>query len=164
MFERLYLKSVKARIEERRKFIRVILGPRQVGKNTMVTQLLSQLSIPNLYESADAISATNSARLMQVWESARLRMKASVESSVGTHLINSSISERYNLYYLRDGNYEVVFVLEKGDKAIGLDVKSGTKAEDIDVIIFLEKFHPEKILLVVARGIPYNDFLWINPK
>lgn len=77
MFERPYLKSVKARIEEPRKFIQVILGPRQVGKTTMVTQLLSQLTISNLYESADAISATNSAWLMQVWESARLRLRAS---------------------------------------------------------------------------------------
>lgn len=55
MFERPYLKSIKARIEEPRKFIQVILGPRQVGKTTMVTQLLSQLSISNLFESADAI-------------------------------------------------------------------------------------------------------------
>src|SRR5574344_1055868 len=77
MYERSYLKSVKARIEEPRKFIQVILGPRQVGKTTMVNQLLSQLSIPNIYESADAIAATNSAWLMQVWETARLRMKAS---------------------------------------------------------------------------------------
>jgi len=77
MFERPYLKLVKARIEEPRKFIQVILGPRQVGKTTMVIQLLSQLSIPNLHESADAISATNSAWLVQVWESARLRLKAS---------------------------------------------------------------------------------------
>lgn len=43
MFERPYLKLVKARIEEPRKFIQVIFGPRQVGKTTMVTQLLSQL-------------------------------------------------------------------------------------------------------------------------
>src|SRR5690606_10495250 len=43
----------------------------------MVTQLLSQLSILYVYESADAIAATNSALLMQVWETARLRMKAS---------------------------------------------------------------------------------------
>ena len=50
-----------------------------------------------------------------------------VESSVGTHLINYSISERYNLYYWRDGNYEVDFVLEKGDRVIGLEVKSGMK-------------------------------------
>ena len=77
MFERPYLKLIKPRIEEPRKFIQVILGPRQVGKTTMITQLLSQLSIPNIYESADAISATNSVWLMQVWESARLRLKAS---------------------------------------------------------------------------------------
>jgi predicted AAA+ superfamily ATPase len=42
----------------------------------MVTQLLSQSDTPTLYESADAISATNSAWLMQVWESARLQLKA----------------------------------------------------------------------------------------
>lgn len=77
MFERPYLETVKKRIEEKRKFIQVILGPRQVGKTTMITQLLAKLTIPNLYESADAISATNSAWLMQVWESARLRMKTS---------------------------------------------------------------------------------------
>jgi len=61
MFYRSYLETVKKRIEEPRKFIQVILGPRQVGKTTMITQLLHQLTISNLYESADAISATNSA-------------------------------------------------------------------------------------------------------
>ena len=391
MFERSYLKQVKARIEEPRKFIQVILGPRQVGKTTMVTQLLTQLSIPHLNESADAISATNSSWLVQVWESARLRLKASgatefllvideiqkidnwsevvkqqwdkdtreninikvillgssrlliqkglteslagrfetlylghwsytemqeafgwsieqyvyfggypgsatlisdeerwknyvkdslietsiskdilmltrvdkpallkrlfeigclysgqilsytkiigqlqdagntttlanylkllsdcgllggldkyagdiirkrgsspkfqvynnalitsqsndtyektiinpelwgrlVESSVGSHLINHSISERYNLYYWRDGNYEVDFVLEKGDKVIGLEVKSGMKAENTGMSVFSERFHPEKVLLVGSGGIPYDEFLKINPK
>ncbi|MDR2968276.1 MAG: AAA family ATPase [Tannerellaceae bacterium] len=76
MYERSYLKQVKSRIEEPRKFIQVILGPRQVGKTTMVDQLLSQLSISYVSESADAISATNSAWLMQAWETARLKMKA----------------------------------------------------------------------------------------
>lgn len=77
MYERFYLKQVKSRIEEPRKFIQVILGPRQVGKTTMVNQLLPQLSISYVSESADAISATNSAWLMQAWETARLKMKAS---------------------------------------------------------------------------------------
>ena len=35
MFERAYLKSVKKRIEEPRRFIQVIPGPRQVGKTTI---------------------------------------------------------------------------------------------------------------------------------
>ncbi|MBZ4651493.1 MAG: putative ATPase [Proteiniphilum sp.] len=391
MFHRSYLKTVKTRIEEPRKFIQVVLGPRQVGKTTMITQLLPQLSIPNSYESADAISATNSAWLIQIWESVRLRMKASgateyllvideiqkidnwsevvkqqwdndtrenvnikvillgssrlliqkglteslagrfeilylghwsypemqeafgwsieqyvyfggypgsatlmndeerwknyikdslietsiskdilmltrvdkpallkrlfelgclysgqilsytkilgqlqdagntttlanylqllsecgllggiekyagniirkrssspkfqvynnalitaqsnnsyekaminpefwgrlVESSVGTHLINHSISERYNLYYWREGNNEVDFVLEKGKKVIGLEVKSGMKANNAGMGLFAERFHPEKMLLVGTGGIPYNEFLKINPK
>ena len=77
MFYRSYLETVKGRILESRKFIQVIQGPRQVGKTTMINQVLAQLDIPNIYESADAVSAANAAWLMQVWESARLRMKAS---------------------------------------------------------------------------------------
>ena len=391
MFYRPYFQTVKERIQEDRKFIQVILGPRQVGKTTMITQLLPQLSIPNLYESADAVLATNSAWLTQIWESARLQIKVSgakefllvideiqkidnwseivkqqwdkdtrekinikvillgssrlliqkglteslagrfetlylghwtyaemheafgwsieqyvyfggypgsatliddeerwknyikdslietsiskdilmltrvdkpallkrlfelgslysgqilsytkiigqlhdagntttlanylnllsdcgllggldkyagdiirkrgsspkfqvynnalitsqsnetyekaivnpelwgrlVESSVGAHLINNSISERYNLYYWREGNHEVDFVLEKGDKVIGLEVKSGMKAENAGMSVFAEKFHPEKVLLVGTGGIPYEEFLKINPR
>ena len=391
MYERPYLKQVKSRIKESRKFIQVILGPRQVGKTTMVTQLLSQLSIPYVYESADAIAATNSAWLMQVWETARLRMKASgaseyllvvdeiqkidnwseiikqqwdkdtrenvniklillgssrlliqkglteslagrfetfylghwsfaemqdafdwsieqyvyfggypgsasliedeerwknyikdslietsiskdilmltrvdkpallkrlfelgclysgqilsytkiigqlqdagntttlanylkllsdcgllgglekyagsvirqrssspkfqvynnalltsqddetystvivnpklwgrlVESSVGAHLLNHSISERYNLHYWRDGNNEVDFILEKGDKLIGLEIKSGASAESEGINVFNGRFHPDKMLLVGTGGIPYEEFLKINPR
>ncbi len=77
MFERHYLKSVKIRIEEPRKFIQVIFGPRQVGKTTLVTQLLSQISTSSLYESADAVTALNTTWIVQVWETARLRLKHS---------------------------------------------------------------------------------------
>ncbi|MDR1171896.1 MAG: ATP-binding protein [Bacteroidales bacterium] len=391
MYERPYLKQVKSRIEEPRKFIQVILGPRQVGKTTMVNQLLSRLSISYVYESADAIAATNSAWLMQAWETARLKMKASgaseyllvideiqkidnwsevvkqqwdkdtheevnikvillgssrlliqkglteslagrfetlylghwffaemetafgwsieqyiyfggypgsaslindeerwknyikdslietsiskdilmltrvdkpallkrlfelgclysgqilsytkmigqlqdagntttlanylkllsdcgllgglekyaesvirqrssspkfqvynnalltsqdnetyssaivnpklwgrlVESSVGAHLLNHSVSERYNLYYWREGNNEVDFILERGDNVMGLEVKSGASADNAGMGIFNERFHPNKMLLVGTGGIPCEEFLKINPK
>jgi predicted AAA+ superfamily ATPase len=391
MYERSYLKKLKLRMKEPRKFIQVIFGPRQVGKTTMVNQLLSQLSIPCINESADAISAANAAWLMQVWETARLKMKASgaseyllvmdeiqkidnwseivkqqwdkdtrekwnikvillgssrlliqkglteslagrfetfylghwsfaemeaafgwsieqyiyyggypgsvsliddeerwksyikdslietsiskdilmltrvdkpallkrlfelgclysgqilsytkvmghlqdagntttlanylkllsdcgllgglekyagsvirqrssspkfqvynnalltsqddetystvivnpkswgrlVESSVGAHLLNHAVSERYHLYYWREGDKEVDFILEKGDKVIGLEVKSGANAAHAGMRIFNEKFHPNKILLVGTGGIPYEDFLKMNPK
>jgi predicted AAA+ superfamily ATPase len=391
MYERPYFNQVKSRIEEPRKFIQVILGPRQVGKTTMINQLLSRLSIPYTYESADAVSATNPAWLMQAWETARLIMKASgaseyllvidevqkvdnwsevvkqqwdkdtrekvnikvillgssrlliqkglteslagrferlylghwsfaemetafgwsieqyiyfggypgsasliddeerwksyiknslieasiskdilmltrvdkpallkrlfelgclysgqilsyskitgqfqdagntttlanylkllsdcgllgglekyagsvirqrssspkfqlynnalltsqdnetypaaivnpklwgrlVESSVGAHLLNHSLTERYNLYYWREGNYEVDFILERGDKVIGLEVKSGASAGNAGMGVFNEKFHPGKMLLVGTGGIPYEHFLKINPK
>ncbi|OGV63108.1 MAG: AAA family ATPase [Lentisphaerae bacterium RIFOXYA12_FULL_48_11] len=391
MFERPYLKSIKSRIEEPRKFIQVILGPRQVGKTTMVTQLISQLSTLNLYQSADAVTATNSVWLTQVWESARLRIKTTgatellliideiqkidnwseiikqqwdkdtlesinikvillgssrlliqkglseslagrfetlylghwsypemqqafgwsaqqyiyfggypgsatlindeerwknyikdslietsiskdilmltrvdkpsllkrlfevgcqysgqilsytkiigqlqdagntttlanylkllsdsgllgglekfagdiirkrgsspkfqvynnslitsqsntayqeatantqlwgrlTESSVGAHLINHSISQRYNLYYWREGNYEADFILENGNKIIALEVKSGLKAKNAGMSVFADKFHPDKLLLIGTGGVPYDEFLKINPK
>jgi predicted AAA+ superfamily ATPase len=391
MYERSYLKQVKSRMEEPRKFIQVILGPRQVGKTTMVNQLLSQLSIPYINESADAIAAINSAWLMQAWETARLKMKVSgaseyllvideiqkidnwsevvkqqwdkdtrekvnikvillgssrlliqkglteslagrfetfylghwsfdemetafgwsieqyiyfggypgsatlindeerwknyikdslietsiskdilmltrvdkpallkrlfelgclysgqilsytkiigqlqdagntttlanylkllsdcgllgglekyagsvirqrssspkfqvynnalltsqddetyltaivnpklwgrlVESSVGAHLLNHSVSERYNIHYWREGNNEVDFILEKGNKIIGLEVKSGASSDNAGMGIFNEKFYPDKMLLVGTGGIPYEEFLKINPK
>jgi uncharacterized protein len=75
MFERRELEILKSRIKESRKFIQVIMGPRQVGKTTMVTQLFNQLNIPGIFESADAVSAANSNWLQQTWETARLKMK-----------------------------------------------------------------------------------------
>jgi predicted AAA+ superfamily ATPase len=391
MFERSYLKVLKERIEEPRRFIQVVLGPRQIGKTTMITQLLSQLSILHTYESAEVVATAHATWLTQVWESARLRMKVAsatecllvideiqkidnwseivkqqwdkdtteginlkiillgssrlliqkglteslagrfetlylghwsfaemetafgwtieqyvyfggypgsaalinneerwknyindslietsiskdilmltrvdkpallkqlfelgslysgqilsyskivgqfqdagntttlanylrllsdcgmlgglekyagniirrrssspkfqvynnallsaqssniyqevitnpllwgrlVESSVGAHLINRSITDRYNLYYWREGADEVDFVLEKGNKLIALEVKSGSKARNAGMGVFAEKFHPSKLLLVGTGGIPYADFLKINPK
>lgn len=76
MFERSEFQLVKKRINEPRRFIQVISGPRQVGKTTLITQLYDQLSFPALYESADAVPAGNSLWIDQVWDSARLRMKS----------------------------------------------------------------------------------------
>lgn len=86
-----------------------------------------------------------------------------VESSIGSHLINNAVAERYNLYYWREGNNEVDFILEKGNKTIGLEVKSGMKAGNAGMGVFAAKFHPEKLLLVGTGGIPYGDFLKIDP-
>lgn len=86
-----------------------------------------------------------------------------VESSVGAHLMNHSISERYNLYYWREGNDEVDFIMEKGNKTIGLEVKSGIHSDNIGMSVFAKKYHLGKVLLVGTGGIPYADFLRINP-
>jgi predicted AAA+ superfamily ATPase len=75
MFERSDLQLLKKRIGEPRRFIQVVMGPRQVGKTTLVSQLFEQLPIPGLFESADAVGAGNSIWLEQIWDIARLKMK-----------------------------------------------------------------------------------------
>lgn len=390
MFERPYLKIIKARMNEPRKFIQVIMGPRQVGKTTLVNQLLARLPIPNMYEPADATPATNSAWLMQVWETARFRIRVTgarefllvldeiqkignwgevvkqqwdldtregtnikvillgssrllmhkglteslagrfelmhlghwsyaemenafgwslkkhvyfggypgsasligeeerwksyirdsiietsisrdilmltrvdkpallrrlfelgchysgqilsftkiigqlqdagntttlsnylklltdsgllggldkydggtirrrgsspkfqvfnnallatqshdtyktaknnpalwgrlLESTVGAHLINHAGAGSFHLYYWRDGNHEVDFILEHGDRIIGLEVKNGIKANQEGMNVFAGRFHPDKVLLVGTGGVPVEEFLKINP-
>jgi predicted AAA+ superfamily ATPase len=87
-----------------------------------------------------------------------------VESSIGAHLINNSISQRYNVYYWREGNEEVDFILEKSDKLVALEVKSEQKASNTGMSVFAKKFNPLRMLLVGTGGIPYDEFLKIDPK
>jgi len=76
MFERDELSTLKRRINEPRRFMQVLSGPRQVGKTTLVRQLIPQLSFPAQYVSADAVSAANSAWIAQQWEAARFQLRA----------------------------------------------------------------------------------------
>ena len=75
MFIRKELQSLNTRIGEPRRFIQVLIGPRQVGKTTLIRQLIDQLDFPCQYVSADAVGAANSAWIAQQWEAARFRLK-----------------------------------------------------------------------------------------
>ena len=86
-----------------------------------------------------------------------------VESAIGSHLINYSVSDRYGLYYWRENNYEIDFVIEKSGKLIGLEVKSGRRAENMGMKIFAQQFNPSKTFIVGTGGIGIAEFLRINP-
>lgn len=74
-YTRPQLKILSGRLAERRKFIQVVLGPRQVGKTMMVQQLLKQLKLPHLFAAADATPATAGHWIAQQWETARLKCR-----------------------------------------------------------------------------------------
>ena len=59
---------------EPRKFMQVVAGPRQVGKSTLVNQVLEQLDTAHLYESADAVDSADGDWIHRVWEAARVSM------------------------------------------------------------------------------------------
>ena len=87
-----------------------------------------------------------------------------VESAIGSHLINCSVSERYELYYWRENNYEVDFVIKKNGKLIGIEVKSGRRADNKGMSAFSKSYNPDKVLLVGTGGIGISEFLKMNPK
>ena len=77
MFKRVQCKELTLRISEQRDKIQVISGPRQVGKSTMVKQVLQETTIPHMLVSADNVDKANSAWIGEMWATARARMKAS---------------------------------------------------------------------------------------
>lgn len=62
---------IKNRLEEQRKFIQVVMGARQIGKSTVVKQVLKDISIPFQLFSADNVPATNSAWISNCWAAVR---------------------------------------------------------------------------------------------
>lgn len=86
-----------------------------------------------------------------------------MESAIGAHLLNDSRTEAYQLEYWRDRNAEVDFVLRKGDKLIGLEVKSNLIPKTRGMHLFAKKFNPAKVLMVGDSGIPVKEFLKMNP-
>jgi len=48
-----------------------------------------------------------------------------VESAVGAHLLNSARERNFKVYYWRDVNREVDFILTKGSRVLAIEVKSG---------------------------------------
>jgi predicted AAA+ superfamily ATPase len=86
-----------------------------------------------------------------------------VESAIGAHLINHSLTEKFTLHYWRERNEEVDFVIERKGKVIGLEVKSGATSSTSGMTAFKNKFSPDKVLLIGNAGLPWQDFLKLNP-
>lgn len=86
-----------------------------------------------------------------------------VESAVGAHLVNASLTEGFNLYYWRDGNDEVDFVMERRGRVIGLEVKSRDDRKISGLNEFQKQFKPEKVLLVGKNGLGIEEFLSNSP-
>ena len=76
MFERPYIQQLIKRLKEPRTFIQVLMGPRQVGKSTLIGQVLAKQHVPHLFASADAVANSGETWLEQQWETARLQLKS----------------------------------------------------------------------------------------
>ena len=84
-----------------------------------------------------------------------------IESAVGAHLLNTATSE-IRLYYWRDGQFEVDFVLQRGPRIVAIEVKSGARRSALrGMDEFERRFNPYRSLLVGEGGVPLNEFLTV---
>lgn len=87
--ERIHNELLK-RLREKRRFMQVLAGPRQVGKTTLVRQVMEASRIPAHYASADEPSLRDRVWLEQQWDIARLKAR---ESKAGALLVLDEIQK-----------------------------------------------------------------------
>ncbi|MFM8608987.1 MAG: ATP-binding protein [Burkholderiaceae bacterium] len=88
-FRRPQADMLAARLAEPRRFIQVVAGPRQVGKSTLVQQVVDELAMPVRQASADEPTLRNTDWIAQQWEAARL----SVENATVALLVLDEIQK-----------------------------------------------------------------------
>ena len=85
-----------------------------------------------------------------------------VESAVGAYLLNQADEYDYKLYYWRENNDEVDFVIEYSGQHIAIEVKSGRRDANEGLKTFTNKFHPQQSFVVGTDGVPIEEFLTWN--
>lgn len=117
--------------------------PKMMVYNTALLSALSNMSYAKVY--ADP-------KKWGRWE----------ETAVGAHLLNMAEELDCSVYYWRERNDEVDFVIERNHKCIAIEVKSGRRTTNCGVKAFNEKFSPLHTFIVGSSGIPIEDFLSAN--
>ena len=82
-----------------------------------------------------------------------------VESAVGAHLINTALPGT-EVKYWRYRNHEVDFVLQRGPRTVGIEVKTGRAPVSLSGLVeFERRFQPSRTLVVGTGGEPLHEFL-----
>lgn len=71
MFKRPIFRKIFTRLQEKRRFIQVLAGPRQTGKTTLARQIMDSIDFPVHYASADEPALKDRNWIEQQWETAR---------------------------------------------------------------------------------------------
>lgn len=81
-----------------------------------------------------------------------------VESAVGAYLLNVAEKEDMQVYYWREKDAEVDFVLQRGDSYVGLEVKSNSDPWTKGLSTFDALFHPKRAMIIGPEGIDLQTF------
>jgi predicted AAA+ superfamily ATPase len=82
------------------------------------------------------------------------------ESAVGAHLANAAAAGTCELFYWRDRDKEVDFIVRAGRGLTAIEVKSGrSRTAQTGLAAFADAFKPKRKLLIGGDGIPLAEFL-----
>lgn len=81
------------------------------------------------------------------------------ESGIGAYLVSQAFVHRFEVFYWRERNDEVDFILRKRGVVVAVEVKSNAEKRTAGLETFKNTFHPHKAFIVGDGGISAEDFL-----
>ena len=116
-------------------------------------------SSPKLQVLNTALLSTHSHLTFEAAQQERDFWGRLVESAVGAHILNSTAGTNIEVFYWREGNQEVDFVLRSGRAITAIEVKSGRHRNTLPGMeAFAKAFKPQHQLLIGGQGIPLEEF------
>lgn len=85
-----------------------------------------------------------------------------VEQAVGTHLINSARVNNFQIFYWREVNDEVDFIIQRGKKIIPIEVKIGKIKSQKGLKAFSNKYKTSEAILISDDAVQWQEFLGID--
>ena len=81
------------------------------------------------------------------------------ESGIGAYLVSQAFVHRFKVFYWRERDDEVDFVLRKKGSVVAIGVKSNAEKRTDGLDKFCKLFNPQSAFIVGDRGISAEDFL-----
>lgn len=116
------------------------------------SQASIRASIPKLLVLNTALMTATSTLSFEEARADRTFWGRLVESAVGAHLVNNLPHPRGEVYYWREGNREVDFVVASRKSVIALEVKSGVETREHEGLSSFRERYPTARLLLAGRG------------
>jgi len=85
------------------------------------------------------------------------------ESAIGAHILNCAMTGNYEVFYWREDNLEVDYILKKNNKFVAIEVKSNADATNKGLSAIRERYNPHASLVVGKGGMEPEIFLGANP-
>ena len=84
------------------------------------------------------------------------------ESGIGAYLVSQAFVRRFEIFYWRERNDEVDFILRKNKSIVAIEIKSNAEKCTDGLKRFRELFHPTTSFIVGDGGIAAQDFLQMD--
>ena len=81
------------------------------------------------------------------------------ESGIGAYIVSQAFIRRFEVFYWRERNNEVDFILRKNRSVIAIEIKSNAEKHTAGLENFKSLFNPTASFIVGDNGITAEDFL-----